>query len=146
LLRAWEAGESPDLAWLIHRVQQPPFTRIGVMELDGFFPPKERFAFALALNSLIASPGFAVWTQGPPLDISALLRSPEGRPRISICSISHLDDAQRMFFVALLLGSVVGWMRGQSGTTSLRALLYMDEIFGFFPPVANPPSKPPLLT
>src|SRR5690606_12386603 len=28
----------------------------------------------------------------------------------------------------------------------LRAILYMDEIFGYFPPVANPPSKRPLLT
>jgi hypothetical protein len=37
-------------------------------------------------------------------------------------------------------------MRTQSGTTSLRAILYMDEIFGYFPPVANPPSKLPLLT
>jgi hypothetical protein len=146
LLHAWEAGESPDLATLIARVQQPPLQRIGVMELDAFFPARERFSFALALNSLIAAPGFAVWTQGEPLDIGAMLRRADGHPRVSIFSLAHLDDAQRMFFVALLLSAVAGWMRGQSGTSSLRALVYMDEIFGFFPPVANPPSKLPLLT
>jgi hypothetical protein len=146
LISAWEAGESPDLATLIQRVQQPPLQRVGVMELDSFFPAKDRFGFAMALNSLIAAPGFAVWTQGSPLDIGSILRNPSGQPRVSVFTISHLDDRQRMFFVSLLLSAVVGWMRSQSGTSSLRALLYMDEIFGFFPPVANPPSKAPLLT
>jgi hypothetical protein len=146
LLAAWQAGENPDLGTLIARIQQPPLERIGVMELDAFFPAKDRFAFAMTLNSLIAAPGFAVWMQGVPLDIGAMLRTPAGQPRVAIFSIAHLDDSQRMFFVALLLSAITGWMRSQSGTTSLRALVYMDEIFGFFPPVANPPSKPPLLT
>ncbi|HKE96114.1 MAG TPA: hypothetical protein VKB34_17530, partial [Povalibacter sp.] len=61
-------------------------------------------------------------------------------------SIAHLSDAERMFVVTLLLGEVVAWMRQQSGTSSLRALVYMDEIFGYFPPTAMPPSKQPLLT
>ena len=62
------------------------------------------------------------------------------------CRSPTSSDAERMFFVSLLLNEVLGWMRAQSGTTSLRAILYMDEIFGYFPPVANPPSKTPLLT
>lgn len=146
LLNAWQAGESPDLPALIHRVQQPPFTRIGVMDVDSFFPAKDRLAFAMALNALIASPGFEVWSQGEPLDVAAFLRTTGGKPRVSVFSIAHLDDSQRMFFVSLLLNAVAGWMRSQSGTSSLRAMVYMDEIFGFFPPVANPPSKAPLLT
>jgi Helicase HerA, central domain len=146
LLAAWEAGESPDLATLIQRVQQPPMQKIGVMDIDSFFPQKDRFGFAMAINTLLASPGFAVWTQGEPLDIPSFLRTPSGKPRVAILSIAHLDDSQRMFFVSLLLNALIGWMRTQSGTSSLRAMLYMDEIFGFFPPVANPPSKLPLLT
>jgi hypothetical protein len=146
LLSAWQAGESPHLAALIQRVQQPPMTRIGVMDVDSFFPAKDRSAFAMAINGLIASPGFEIWSQGAPLDVAAFLRSATGKPRVSIFSIAHLDDSQRMFFVALLLNAIAGWMRGQSGTSSLRAMVYMDEIFGFFPPVANPPSKGPLLT
>jgi hypothetical protein len=146
LLAAWQAGESPDLAALIQRVQQPPIARVGVMDVDSFFPPKDRFQFAMSLNALLASPGFEVWTEGDPLDIGAFLRTKTGKPRVSIFSIAHLDDSQRMFFVALLLNGVAGWMRTQTGTSSLRAMLYMDEIFGFFPPVANPPAKAPLLT
>jgi hypothetical protein len=146
LLSAWQAGESPDLATLIQRVQQPPMARVGVMDVDSFFPARDRQAFAMSINALIASPGFEVWSQGDPLDVAAFLRSEAGKPRVSIFSIAHLDDSQRMFFVAMLLNAVAGWMRGQTGTTSLRALVYMDEIFGFFPPVANPPSKGPLLT
>ena len=146
LLAAWDAGESPDLATLIQRVQQPPMAKVGVMDVDSFYPQKDRFGFAMAINSLLASPGFAVWTQGEPLDVAAFLRTPAGKPRVSIFSIAHLDDSQRMFFVTLLLNATIGWMRSQSGTSSLRAMVYMDEIFGFFPPVANPPSKPPLLT
>jgi Helicase HerA, central domain len=146
LLAAWQAGESPDLATLIERVQQPPVRRIGVMDVDSFFPPKDRFAFAMAVNALIASPGFEVWNQGDSLDVGAFLRTSAGKPRVSIFTLAHLDDNQRMFFVALLLNAVAGWMRTQSGTSSLRAMVYMDEIFGFFPPIANPPSKGPLLT
>jgi uncharacterized protein DUF87 len=146
LQAAWQAGESPDLAALVQRVQQPPMSRIGVIDIDSFFPPKDRFAFAMSINALLAAPGFDVWTQGAPLDVGAFLRSESGKPRVSIFSLPHLDDGQRTFFVSLLLNAVIGWMRTQSGTSSLRAVLYMDEIFGFFPPVANPPSKLPLLT
>jgi hypothetical protein len=141
LLAAWQAGESPDIASLIQRIQQPPMTRIGVIDLESFYPVKERFELAMTINTLIASPGFEVWTQGEPLDVASFFRTSSGRPRVSIFSIAHLNDSQRMFFVALLLNAVVGWMRTQSGTSSLRAMVYMDEIFGFFPPTANPPSK-----
>ncbi len=116
------------------------------MDVDSFFPSKERFALAMKLNNLLAAPGFQAWLEGEALDIQSLLYTPAGKPRHAIFSIAHLNDAERMFFVTLLLSQMVGWMRAQSGTTSLRALLYMDEIFGYFPPVANPPSKLPLMT
>ncbi len=146
LADAWKKGRDLDLASLIHAVQSPPVTRVGVLELESFYPARERFALSMALNNLLASPAFEAWMEGDPLDIAAMLHTPAGKPRVSIFSIAHLGDAERMFFVSLLLNQVLGWMRAQSGTTSLRALVYMDEIFGYFPPVANPPSKPPLLT
>ncbi len=146
LTQAWIAGESLSLVEIVRRIQKPPFATVGVLEVESFYPEKERFKLVLALNNLLASPGFAAWQQGEPLDVQSLLFTPEGKPRLAILSIAHLDDAQRMFFVSLLLNAAVGWMRGQPGTTSLRALLYMDEVFGYFPPVANPPSKKPLLT
>lgn len=144
--RAWREGRDLELAALIGEIQKPPFEKLGVLDLESFFPAKERFAFSLRLNNLLASPGFASWMNGEPLDIGRLLYTPEGRPRISVLSIAHLDDAQRMFFVTLLLNELISWMRAQSGTSSLRALLYMDEIYGYFPPTANPPSKRPMLT
>lgn len=144
--QAWSAGRDLTLAALIQGIQKPPFDKVGVFDLDTFYPPKERMQLATALNNLIASPGFAPWMKGEPLDVQRLLFTPEGKPRISIISIAHLGDAERMFVVTLLLGEVVAWMRRQSGTSSLRALLYMDEIFGYFPPTAMPPSKQPLLT
>ena len=143
---AWRQGRELDLAGLIQQIQTPPVKRVGVLDLEAFFPSKDRFTLAMSLNNLLAAPGFGAWMEGEPLDVDALLHTPEGKPRVAIVSIAHLNDAERMFFVSLLLNQVVGWMRTQSGTTSLRALLYMDEIFGFFPPVANPPSKTPLLT
>jgi hypothetical protein len=144
--RGWRAGESLDLAGLIQGIQKPPFDKLGVIDLETFYPARDRTALALRLNGLLASPGFAAWLEGDPLDVGALLYTPEGRPRISVISIAHLSDAERMFVVTLLLGEVVSWMRAQSGTSSLRALLYMDEIFGFFPPSAEPASKRPMLT
>lgn len=144
--RAWREGRDLELAALIGEIQKPPFEKLGVLDLESFFPAKDRFAFSLRLNNLLASPGFASWMNGEPLDIGQLLYTPEGRPRIAVLSIAHLDDAQRMFFVTLLLGELISWMRAQPGTSSLRALLYMDEIFGYFPPTANPPSKGPMLT
>jgi hypothetical protein len=143
---AWREGQSLDLAGLIQGIQKPPFERLGVIDLETFYPAKERTALALKLNGLLASPGFAAWLEGDPLDVGALLYTPHGKPRISIVSIAHLSDAERMFVVTLLLNEAVAWMRAQSGTSSLRALLYMDEIFGFFPPTAEPASKRPMLT
>ena len=145
LSAAWMNGNSLDLPALITQVQKPPMQRFGVMEVGTFYPERERFQLAMAINNLLASPGFALWMEGEPLDIGRLLYTPEGKPRIAVLSIAHLNDAERMFFVSMLLNQTLSWMRGQPGTTSLRALLYMDEIFGYFPPVANPPSKAPLL-
>ena len=144
--QAWSRGEDVDLAALLARIQAPGLAKVGAMDLESFFPSKERFALAAKLNNLLASPGFSAWLEGEPLDVGSLLRTAQGRPRVSIFSIAHLPDAERMFFVTLLLNEVVGWMRAQPGTTSLRALLYMDEIAGYFPPVAAPPAKAPLLT
>jgi hypothetical protein len=142
----WSAGRDLDIAGLIQKVQTPPITKVGVMELDSYFPAADRFELAMSLNHLLASPSFGSWMEGEALDVAKFLHTESGKPRHSIFSIAHLSDAERMFFVSLLLNQVLGWMRAQSGTTSLRAVLYMDEIFGYFPPVANPPSKLPLLT
>lgn len=143
---SWTEGKNLELTSLIRAIQEPPFTQIGVMDVESFYPQKERFALSMQLNNLLASPGFAAWTQGEPLDIQRMFYTPEGKPRACIFTISHLSDSERMFFVSMLLNEVLGWMRSQSGTTSLRALLYMDEIFGYLPPTANPPSKTPMLT
>ncbi|MBK8229458.1 MAG: ATP-binding protein [Candidatus Eisenbacteria bacterium] len=144
--RAWREGRDMDIGTLIAEIQRPPFEKIGVMSLDAFFPDQDRFDLALQLNNLLASPGFRSWMEGEPLDPAKLFYTPAGKPRIAICSIAHLSDAERMFFVTLLLNELLAWMRAQSGTTSLRALLYMDEVFGYFPPSANPPCKQPMLT
>ena len=146
LERTWADGQDLDLGALIQQVQTPPVQKVGAFDVDTFFPPADRFALAMQLNNLLAAPGFDAWTQGAPLDVGSLLYTPSGKPRAAILSIAHLSDAERMFFVSLLLNETVAWMRTQSGTTSLRAILYMDEIFGYLPPVANPPSKQPLLT
>ncbi|MFM7318631.1 MAG: ATP-binding protein [bacterium] len=143
---AWAAGKSLDLAELIRQIQTPPFDSVGVMSLESVFPSQDRFQLAMKFNTLVASPGFAAWRTGEPLDIKRLFHTGEGKPRLTIISIAHLSDSERMFFVTLLLNEVIAWMRSQPGTSSLRALLYMDEVFCYFPPTANPPSKTPMLT
>jgi DNA helicase HerA-like ATPase len=144
--RAWREGRDLGLPALIAAIQKPPFEKLGVLDLESIFPAKDRFAFSLRLNNLLASPGFEAWMEGDPLDIDGLLYAPDGRPRHSVISIAHLSDPERMFFVTVLLNELIAWMRTQPGTSSLRALLYMDEIYGYFPPTANPPSKKPMLT
>ena len=143
---AWRQGLSLDVTGLIQAVQKPAFDKLGAFDLETFFPAKDRVKLAMQLNNLIASPGFATWMAGEPLDAQRLLFTPDGKPRVAVISIAHLNDAERMFIVTLVLNEVIAWMRNQSGTSSLRAILYMDEIFGFFPPSANPPSKQPMLT
>ncbi|NTU97280.1 MAG: ATP-binding protein [Chlorobiaceae bacterium] len=142
----WKEGHDLDLSSLIMSVQKPPMRQIGVFDIDTFFPEKERFELAISFNTILASPSFQSWLSGDPLDISMLLYTPEGKPRVSICYLAHLSDTERMFFVTLLLENLLTWVRAQSGTSSLRALLYFDEVFGFLPPVAEPSSKRPLLT
>jgi hypothetical protein len=144
--QSWQAGTSLDLIALINAIQKPDFDKLGAFDLETFYPARERMELAMAVNSLLASPGFAAWMEGEPLDAQRLLFTPEGKPRIAVISIAHLSDPERMFIVTLVLNELVAWMRRQSGTSSLRALFYMDEIFGYFPPTANPPSKQPMLT
>jgi len=146
LTDAWTKGQSLDLGELIRRVQSPPVERIGVLGVDSFMSEKDRSALAMTINNLLASPGFSGWLEGEKLDVQRLLRTDEGRPRISILSIAHLSETERQFFVTILLGEVIAWMRRQPGTGSLRAILYMDEVYGYFPPTANPPTKPLLMT
>ncbi|MGI9430284.1 MAG: ATP-binding protein [Bythopirellula sp.] len=143
---AWRAGRSLDLPGLIHEIQNPPFSKVGVVDLETFYPAKERLELGMQLNNLLASPSFASWLEGESLDVQKLLYTDQGRPRLSILSIAHLSDSERMFFVTILLNEILSWMRSQPGTGSLRALLYMDEVYGYFPPTANPPSKKPMLT
>jgi hypothetical protein len=144
--KAWAAEQDITLETLVRHIQKPSFDKVGIIDLESFLPEKSRQALALKFNNLLASPGFATWLEGAPLDIAKMLHTPDGKPRISIFSIAHLGDSERMFFVSLLLNQMLGWMRAQNGTTSLRALLYMDEIYGFLPPSANPPSKKPMMT
>ncbi|MEY4566278.1 MAG: hypothetical protein RLY14_1248 [Planctomycetota bacterium] len=144
--KAWRAGQNLSLPELIRQIQSPPFQRVGMLELNAFMSADARAKLANSLNNLLASPTFASWLEGEPLEIKNLLYAPDGRPRLSILSIAHLNDSERMFFVTLLLGELLSWMRSQPGTSSLRAIFYMDEVFGYFPPSAKPPSKQPMLT
>ena len=143
--QAWSQGEDLDLESLILQVQNPPFEKLGVFAVSKFYPEKDRFELAMLLNNFIAAPSFESWLEGQPLDIQSLLYSPDGKPKHSIFYLAHLADAERMFFVTLLYSAVETWMRTQSGTSDLRALVYFDEIVGYLPPVANPPSKPIIL-
>lgn len=142
----WEAGRSLDLPTLVGMVQSPPIRKLGVFELDAFYPKADRTAFAMRLNGLLASPSFATWMEGPALDIDAMLRTPDGRPRCAIITTAHLSDEERQFVTTMLLSKLVTWMRRQSGTTDLRAMLYMDEVAGYLPPTAMPPTKKPIMT
>lgn len=146
LQAAWLQGQDLSLPQLIKAIIDPPFTAVGVLDLEDFYTQSERKKLAARFNNLLASPGFAGWTQGQPLNIDRLLYNEEGKAKVSVISLAHLTDQERMFFVSLFLNRLLAWTRGQSGSRSLRALFYMDEIFGYFPPVANPPSKQPLLT
>ncbi len=142
---AWKQGRDLDLGELILQTQTPPFPRLGVFDVNAFFPEKERFDLAMQLNNILASPAFQSWIEGQPLDVPSLLYAADGRPRHSIFYIAHLPDAERMFFVGLLLSAVEAWMRSQAGTPALRAIIYFDEIFGYLPPIGNPPSKPVMM-
>jgi len=145
--QGWRAGKGFDLESLIAAVADPPFDKIGALPVESVFPRKDRQRLMMALNNLVASPSFQAWREGEPFDIAKMLRAADGRPRLSIVYTAHLSDEERLFVTAMLLDKVKTWMRRQGGTTELRALVYMDEIFGYFPPhPANPPTKRPLLT
>jgi len=146
IAKSWIDGRGISIEELVGRIVNPPFKKIGVLPLDSFYPDKERFKLATKFNAVIASPNFSNWLTGEALDIHKLLYDENGKAKIAIFSISHLNDDERMFFVTLLLNKYIAWMRLQSGSTRLKTLLYMDEIYGFFPPVKNPPSKEPMIT
>ncbi|MGI8972809.1 MAG: ATP-binding protein, partial [Gaiella sp.] len=143
---AWRAGRDLDLGALIGEISAPPMRKLGVFELDAFFPPKERTELALRFNALLASPTFAAWGEGAPLDMQSLLFTGQGKPRAPVIYLAHLSDAERMFVTTLVFAKLVTWMRGQPGTSDLRALAYMDDVAGYLPPTAAPPAKKPILT
>ncbi len=142
---SWQSGKDIDLMTLVGQVAAPPIRKLGVFELDQFFPEADRMALAMRLNGLLASPAFAAWGAGAPLDIASMLFSPTGAPRCAIITTAHLSDTERQFVTSLVLSKLITWMRAQSGTTDLRAMLYMDEVAGYLPPTANPPTKKPIM-
>lgn len=139
-------GKDLSINELITQIATPPFEKIGVFDVQTFFPNDKRMAFAMKINALVANPSFKQWLNGEPLNIGKMLFDENGKARCNIFTISHLNDDERMFFVTILLNEMISWMRTTEGTSSLRAVFYMDEIFGFFPPSSNPPSKKPTLT
>lgn len=141
----WLQGEDLTLEALIGHITTPPFHKIGVLPLQSFYPQNKRLELAMLFNNVLSSVSFSSWIEGEALDIQNLLYDANGNAKITIFSIAHLNDSQRMFFVTLLLNRFIDWMRSQRGASTLKALLYMDEIFGFFPPSKNPPSKEPML-
>jgi hypothetical protein len=141
----WSKGAALDLTELILQVQNPPFERLGAFPVNNFFPEKDRMELAILLNNFLAAPSFQAWIEGTSLDMEAFLHTPQGKPRMSIFYLAHLDETERMFFVTLLLAAVESWMRAQRGSPGLRALLAFDEIVGYLPPIANPPSRPVML-
>jgi hypothetical protein len=143
---SWSEGRPLDLTALVGMVPAPPIRKLGVFDVDQFFPADDRMALAMKLNGLLASPSFASWAMGEPLDVQSLLYSPDGRGRCAIVTTAHLSDDERQFVTSLLLSKLVTWMRRQSGTTDLRAMLYMDEVAGYLPPSAMPPTKKPIMT
>ena len=156
---AWRAGQPVNIAALIQMIQTPPIRKVGAFDMDVFYPKAERFELAMALNNLSASPSFQSWQNGISLDIADLMKrvreperqpgsvNPAGKVQASIFYLAHLSDEERQFFITLLLSQVVLWMRAQSGTSSLRALVYFDEVFGYCPPFPrNPPTKQPIMT
>ena len=142
---SWSEGRALDLMTLVGMIATPPIRKLGVFELDQFFPGADRMKLAMQLNGLLASPSFAAWAAGPPLDIGSMLFTPQGAPRCAIITTAHLSDDERQFVTSLVLSKLVTWMRRQSGTTDLRAMLYMDEVAGYLPPTANPPTKKPIM-
>ncbi|MEL6892320.1 MAG: helicase HerA-like domain-containing protein, partial [Actinomycetota bacterium] len=142
---SWSEGRELDLMTLVGQIATPPIRKLGVFELDQFFPEADRMALAMKLNGLLASPAFAAWSAGPSLDIQSMLFTPDGTPRCAIVTTAHLSDEERQFVTSLILAKLVTWMRRQSGTTDLRAMLYMDEVAGYLPPTANPPTKKPIM-
>jgi hypothetical protein len=144
--RAWDTGTDLDLGQLVHQVQDPPMRKLGVLDLEAFYPAADRTALAMQLNGLLASPSFASWSQGVPVDIGSMLGTEDGRAACSVIYLAHLSEEERQFVVTLILSKLVTWMRSQSGTPHLRALVYMDEVFGYVPPSAAPPAKKPILT
>jgi hypothetical protein len=146
VLDAWKRGSDLDLEALVRTVADPPFDALGALPLESFYGRDDRMKLVMALNTLLASPAFGVWTRGTPLTMEALLGAP-GAPRATILSVAHLDERQRLFVLALVASELVAWMRRQPASSGLRALLYMDEVTGILPPhPANPPTKTPLLT
>lgn len=141
----WSSGRALTLADLITETQSPPFDRLGAFPLESFYPSKDRFNLAMLLNNFLASPSFQSWLEGQALDIGNMLYTSDGRPRHNIFYLAHLSEAERQFVVSLIFAAVESWMRGQRGTSNLRLLVYFDEIMGYMPPVANPPTRQVML-
>ncbi len=146
IARSWDAGVDLDMPTLLAQLLDPPIRKLGVLDLDTFYPAKDRQALVLKLNGLLASPSFAAWAEGAPLDIGSMLWDGDGKARASVVSLGHLEETERQFAVTLILSKVISWMRSQPGTGELRALVYIDEVMGLAPPVGNPPAKKPILT
>jgi hypothetical protein len=99
----------------------------------------------MTLNNILASPAFQSWREGQSLDIQSLLYTAQRQ-----AAPQHFLSCASLRWRAHVLRHTPTLRRRNMDAHPkrlhrLRALLYMDEIFGYLPPTANPPSKQPLL-
>lgn len=146
--RRFALGQPADVASLLQDVREPPVATMGALPMDEYLPKRDRLSLATALNTLLASPTFESWRVGEALDVREWLAPrADGRTPAVIVSVAHLDDDERALVLGIVLDQLLAWVRTQSGTHHLRALLVFDEVYGFIPPhPANPPTKRPLVT
>jgi DNA helicase HerA-like ATPase len=143
----WREGEGVDLSTLVLQLVDPPFEKVGLFPVDTFFDPDARMELAMRFNALLSAPSFASWRTGEALDLDERLAESDRRTPVSVFNVAHLQDAQRQFFISLLLSRLLAWSRRQPGTSRLRGLVFFDEVSGYLPPYPhNPATKAPLLT
>jgi hypothetical protein len=139
-------GSAAPLDALLPELIEPPCESIGALSVEDFIGLRQRRELAADLNTLIASPSFQAWRQGQDLDVAKWMEPVEGKTPVTVISVAHLDDEERMLVLGVIFEEALTWVRSLPGSSRLRGLIVLDEAHGFLPPhPSNPPTKRPLV-
>ena len=130
---------------LADTVLMPPFSKLGVFDIDTVISSDRRADLSAAIRGLLQSPGFEKDESRGRVTSAELFYTADGSPVARVISFHARSATVRQFLVAVLLAEVKAYAARNWTEGDLSVFLYFDEGSSFLPRGGRSLTTAPLL-